>query len=319
MRNIVIAITVVLTLGLFAQIGMAQSDDWVSIAEESTALEQVAYTDKEGGGSVGYKINYERGFIEVFGKGTADLKEMVNEAQAEDVAYETAKALAYSELAEAINKVQVDKDTLVVNALMSNQVLATHVSATVANARVLDIEGGEFKRLIKWDGNTVRVWVRLGVLMSKDGLTQLFFDEALPAQRTPAPERTGYTEAKIQESVPVMEKKAYTGIIIDASGLGARPALVPRVLTPAGKEIYGPSAVDRVKAMKEGMVSYSSMVEKARKYDRAGTNPLVIKATGVQGSKKSDLVVTEADALTLLAADIASGLLKDCKVVFVLY
>jgi hypothetical protein len=114
-------------------------------------------------------------------------------------------------------------------------------------------------------------------------------------------------------------EEEYTGVIVDATGLGARPAMVVQLL--AGKDqrvVYGPHTADRNVAMEIGYAGYASSVDQAKSLERVGENPLVVRATGVMGDKKANLVISEDDALAVYAADMKSGFLKDCKVVYVL-
>jgi hypothetical protein len=87
-----------------------------------------------------------------------------------------------------------------------------------------------------------------------------------------------------------------SGIIIDASGLGARPALSPKVLTPGGEEIYGPSRVPREVVMNVGLVAYANSLGRAKDIERVGGNPLVVRALSTGGSNKANLVISEEDA-----------------------
>ena len=58
----------------------------------------------------------------------------------------------------------------------------------------------------------------------------------------------------------------------------------------------------------------------ALKHERAGDNPLVIRAVGVQGSYQANAVVSDADAALIIEANQGSRdhFLENCKVIFVL-
>ena len=91
-----------------------------------------------------------------------------------------------------------------------------------------------------------------------------------------------------------------TSLVIDASGLKLAPALAPRLLDEAGKELYGPSALGESARRSGGVAAYARSLEDARRDlgSRVGDRPVVVKAVRAQGS---DLVLAAADAATLAA------------------
>jgi hypothetical protein len=117
-------------------------------------------------------------------------------------------------------------------------------------------------------------------------------------------------------SVVEMAPEAYTGLIVDASYLGARPAMKPRIYSPDSEEVYGDSKASREVALKNGYVGWADTPETARTkhVKRVGTNPLVIRAVEATGKHNSDLVVSREDALIIERADRAGGFLQECKV-----
>jgi hypothetical protein len=106
---------------------------------------------------------------------------------------------------------------------------------------------------------------------------------------------------------------AITGVILDASGVGARPALAPKILTPDGEEVYGPSRVPRDVVMNVGLVAYANSVSRAKEIeDRVGGNPLVIEAISTGGSNKANLVISDEDAKLLASLDERGSLREQC-------
>jgi hypothetical protein len=89
-----------------------------------------------------------------------------------------------------------------------------------------------------------------------------------------------------------------TSLVIDATGLKLAPALAPRLLDEAGKELYGPSALGESARRSGGVAAYARSLEAARRDlgARVGDRPVVVKAVRAQGS---DLVLAAADAATL--------------------
>ncbi|MED5427514.1 MAG: hypothetical protein VX586_06540, partial [Candidatus Neomarinimicrobiota bacterium] len=109
-----------------------------------------------------------------------------------------------------------------------------------------------------------------------------------------------------------------TGIIIDGTGLGLRPAMSPRILNQGGSVVYGPGQYSRDYAAANGVAGYAKSMDQAKSDTRVQGNPLVIRAASASGSTSADVVISNADAGRLAVADGAAGLLKNCRVMFVL-
>ena len=71
-----------------------------------------------------------------------------------------------------------------------------------------------------------------------------------------------------------------TGLIIDARGLGLRPAMSPKILDQNGSTVYGPGNFTREFAVKFGVAGYSKNLEQAQVDPRVTGNPLVVKGIG---------------------------------------
>ena len=103
----------------------------------------------------------------------------------------------------------------------------------------------------------------------------------------------------------------YTGVIIDCTGLGLRPAMSPVIKTENGRPIYGYKNLDSDKAVASGMASYARSDADAT---RAGTNPLRLRAVSIDGG--ANPVLSANDANRLLLENNASGFLDATNVVF---
>ena len=112
--------------------------------------------------------------------------------------------------------------------------------------------------------------------------------------------------------------RVYTGLIIDAGGLDASPAMLPKILSQNGGVIYGTRELDREYVIRTGVMGYQSDLQKALKMERVGSNPLVVKAAAVGGKNKTDFIVTDQDAQKIVAAAALKNFLKECRVVAVL-
>ena len=95
-------------------------------------------------------------------------------------------------------------------------------------------------------------------------------------------------------AAPAGQPAGPTGLIVDARGRKVTPALAPRVLDEAGREVYGPSALTPEARAKSG-AAYAKDVEAARRElkGRLGERPLVVTAVDARGS---DVVVKSGEA-----------------------
>jgi hypothetical protein len=110
---------------------------------------------------------------------------------------------------------------------------------------------------------------------------------------------------------------AFTGLVIDAKGLGLMPAMAPKVVDENGNEVYGSRYVSRQYAVQQGMVGYDKDVNAARNNQRVTNNPLVVKAVRATGNNKADLVVANADAQRIHGAAQSQNFLDKCRVMFI--
>lgn len=115
----------------------------------------------------------------------------------------------------------------------------------------------------------------------------------------------------------------YSGVIVDAQGMGLQPTFSPVIFDANGRAVYGIQKIDYQYAIEHGMVGYTSGAAAAAKAaagnSRAGTNPLIVKAVALQenaGHNGCNVVVSVRDADRILAAHEQSGFLDQCAVVF---
>lgn len=110
---------------------------------------------------------------------------------------------------------------------------------------------------------------------------------------------------------------AYTGLILDARGLGVNPAMSPKVFDPDGREVYGSAFVSREFAVSQGVVGYVKSVEQAMQTDRVKGNPAVVKAVEAKGANKADLVVGKEDAEKLRTLSQQQTFMREARVMIV--
>lgn len=103
---------------------------------------------------------------------------------------------------------------------------------------------------------------------------------------------------KGRKKVSTKGEAKYSGLIIDATGAGAKPALAPRLVDDAGAEVYSAAMVGPNHLRNHGAASFARSVDAAKKDARVGKNPLVIKASGI-GEADTDILISAGDAAKL--------------------
>lgn len=111
--------------------------------------------------------------------------------------------------------------------------------------------------------------------------------------------------------------KEFSGLIVDARGLGGKPALICRLVDEQGRLVYGPSLVSRQIGEEQGMTGYAASVSKARADSRAGMDPLLVRARRRTDGSHTDFVVRAGDLVPLWASQ-SWEVFRQGKVIIVL-
>ena len=112
-----------------------------------------------------------------------------------------------------------------------------------------------------------------------------------------------------------IEPVEYSGIIIDCRNIGFSPCLFPRVADNAGNVIYSVNFAHSNAVIEEGLTLFTS--KSTASIARTGKTPLRIKALGVTGDNKTDIIISTADALRIHGSQNNIDLLKECRVVII--
>jgi hypothetical protein len=239
------------------------------------------------------KVDWTTGVISAVGIGTPPAQP-ANAAQARAMAERAAQVVAYRNLLEAVKGVRVDSTTTVENFITTSDVIRTEVSGIIQGATIMD------KKYMS-DGS---VEVTIGMR-----LTGALADTLLP--KTPPTPPTGLTGTL----TPASSGQLHTGLIVDARGLGVKPAMAPKILNEDGKEVYGSAWISRDHAVREGMVGYLKDPVQAQTNPRVTDKPLMMKALRVAGDARVDMVITNADAAMLQSASENLSMLQKCRVI----
>ena len=241
-------------------------------------------------------VNYSEQTISAIGIGFVP-QNAINAGQARRLALRIAKQDALRQLIEIVNGVTLTSETTMSGAMVDD-VISTKVRGFIRGAR----QNGDPKYL-----SDTSVEVEYSVPMSGISdimLPPLTVPVAVPGEAAAAP--TSPTAGGI------------TGVIIDARGLKARPAMAPRILDQNGNAVYGPGTYSREYAVTNGVAGYSKSLEAAQKDARVMGNPLIIKGVATAGTNRTDITVSNADVSKIDSANRSYSVLKDCRVLILL-
>lgn len=200
----------------------------------------------------------------------------------------------YRALAEALGDLRITSETTMKDLTELNDEVKVAVQKTVNGARYTvnrDSEGNFHSK------------IRLNLFGGANSLANIVVPQSAPTVQ-PFPS----FDPKF-----VTIDSNYTGLIIDCSGQNLSTAVLPKIQSVSGKEVYAFQYLDRNIVVGRGMVNYSDSANSGTQ--RAGNNPLTVQAMFVQG--ECDVVVSDEDADKILAANSKSNFLKNCMVVFV--
>lgn len=262
----------------------------------------------------------------------------VNAIQARMLARRAAVVDAYRQLAEMVKGVNVDSETTVENMMVTSDVTKTKVTALIQGARIVSEQAV--------DGGGYTVTMEMSVFGASNSLATAVLPTNTVPTSFPAPDASvpASTPSSLQVNVQVTPGTTqtpattipsvttpshqgssaaaapaghaiggYTGLIVDCRGLGLKPVMSPVIKNANGEPIYGYKNLDSATVIANGMASYTTDMSRA---SRAGSNPLVVKAVGLD-NHNGNPILSVADANRVLIENGATGFLDRTNVVFV--
>lgn len=252
--------------------------------------------------------DWEHGRIRAEGKAAAP-DWARNPAQAQILATEGARAMAYKRLAECIAGVTIVGGTDVQKATTEDAIASSGVKGIIKGARVVQEEVREV-------AGAVMGVVTLEVPLHGDGGlgSQIPPQWRGDIQQTATPSPAGQGTPLALPSPPAAP--AIDGLILDARGLPARSSLYPQVLADGGQVVYHAASVDREHWERIGRVTSTVEKAKALLQEQGVTNPIVVKAIRVEGY--SNYFISVEDTKNVLSADRSTQFLRKSRVFLVL-
>jgi hypothetical protein len=297
MKKWMLTMGLVAVMMLFAGAGFCQKsgDGKVSMTEWTKIIDSKV---AEQSGDKGI-INYEDGYVEAVGIG-APPERYMGKPNARPMALRAAQVDAYRNLLEIVQGVRIDSNTVVKDFMTENDTIRASVEGLVKGAKVMNKE-------YLSDG-TVDVTVRMNL---SGRLSQMIMPKAFDKQPESAPPPP-------PPAVSAPAGDIFTGLVIDARGLAARPAMSPKIVDENGREVYGSMNVDRQYAIQQGMTGYARDLTAAQSNPRVTNNPVSVKGVKADGPGKCDIMISNADAGKIRASGDNLSFLKKCRVMIVL-
>lgn len=217
------------------------------------------------------------------------------------LALRAAKMDAVRNVLEIVKGITLSAETTVKNYMTESDVITSRVTGLVQGAQF-----GEPR--YKEDGS---VEMECTVPMTGAMADALLYSQSLQGVAPPA---SGWSWTGQQATPPATAgPQKYTGLIIDARGLGVHPALAPKVLGKNGQELYSSATISREFALKMGVAGYAKDLDTAKQDSRVAAMPLIIKAVDAAGTNRTDVVIQDSDAAAVQLANEATGFLKECR------
>ena len=247
--------------------------------------------------------------------------------------YRAATADAYRLIAEEVHGVQIDSDTTVENSILTSDIIKTKVKGVVKGAKVVSrsVDGNGYYHVVMelpvYGGSNslaaavlpqvpqqgflppsdiIPVDKIAGVALKPDSTEANAAAPTVPATQVPA-----VNQATVGNLYGATGQ--YTGLIVDCSGMGLQTAMAPAIVTEGRKIVYGLEKFSREQVLNRGYVGYSKSATEG--VGRAGSNPMVIKAEGIE--RFCNPVISKEDAAKILAENQMNGFLSAGNVVFV--
>ena len=248
-------------------------------------------------------VDWDRGVVMAEGLG-APASSAKNIAQKNATALRAAKLDAARNMLEMIKGINLSSSTTMRDAMVQNDTIRTQVQG-----RLFGLRPSGKPRYFS-DGS-------VSILMEAS-LRQTIPDEALTSSTGLAPREISGPSSGSSGSARLDPGRAYTGLVIDARGSGAQPAMSPKIYDEEGNELYGSAYVDQEFVQKHGMAGYVRDLDQALANDRVQGTPAVLKALSSSGANQTDLILSKSDADQLRGLADHLNFLREARVVIVL-
>jgi len=212
-------------------------------------------------------VDWQGELIKATGSGAPDMRSL-SPAQARLGAEKAAQLDAFRNLIGVAKGIHISADRTVGEAMAKDEVRG-RVEGVVKGFKVVK------KRYFSDQG------VEMDVEVPLSGIAQAVSDPAAALADAPAAAKPD---------------GRYTGLLVDARGLGVTPVLAPRLLDGSGKVLYAAEMLGPAARKDSIPARYFKSLEQATHASALGGTPLLVKAQRAQGS---DLVLADPEARAL--------------------
>lgn len=256
-------------------------------------------------------INWTRGVVTA--SGSASLPD-VKGLTGSDATYDQARLRAVRNLRSTLKRLRLSHQNCIIDLLSTRAYIQDQLETMTSSADILNTE-------FSADGD---VEVTLGINFY-GGFSQLILPSEIRQVESIKPlngvvaENDGARQTHgVGFSWHTMAPDAYTGLIVDARGIGVKPSMVPVLVDENGSEVYGPAYVSREFAVQHGMCRYMRVTDNADDLPRIAPNPLRVKGLSAVPDKSCYIVISNSDASRLRGVSYHLEFLKQCRVVILL-
>ena len=221
--------------------------------------------------------------------------------------FRAAKDSARQNLLKLVGLVQIDADARAEDIMADDDSVRARITSLIESARVVP---GSPQDL----GKSYRIALQLD-------LRERFADAilpAFPAGTAPRPPPRPTAVPDTTDSIGVVSLPdpvvPYTGLILDARGMGLQPSMLPSLYSEDGLLLYGPALIERSYAVHVGAMEYHNDMDAALAHARTGEQPLVVGVLSTAGLHNTDMALSTDEALRVVRADARAGFLGQCKV-----
>ncbi|MCJ8500323.1 hypothetical protein [Desulfatitalea alkaliphila] len=223
-----------------------------------------------------------------------------------------AHAAAVANLSQALAMVPVDAVRSAGDMFVGDDKMAARLAGMAQAAPVID-------EVCQADGRLV-LTIQMSLLgsfaqlMLPDDIKQVEPIRAMPRESGPEALRQPESGAEPKQTDPGV----FSGLVVDARGIGARPAMVPTLMDESGRVVYGPPFISRSQAVHHGACLYLRVLEDRETHPRVAPRPLWVKGLHTPPERPSDIVISNADAARLHGASANLTFLRACRVIVLL-
>ncbi len=234
------------------------------------------------------RMNWQTRVLIARGEAEFGLGNEANDQTSRQTQIRQARLRTRRSLWQGLLRVRVDNDLRVEDIIQDNPDQAKALREHVHTSHIRQVSGPKAKEISDFTDQVKRTLTyeaRFHLTGQRAALcipSSVWYEE----QELSAPE----VNATVEET-----DASYTGLVVDARGLGGKAALICRLFDEQGHLVYGPSLVSRQIGEEKGMVGYASSLQRARSSSRAGDAPLVVRARSRHSDSRTEFVVPASE------------------------